>query len=198
MERIVHYKDIKFSKKLIPATESSYNTLKECKRIREDLGGSNRHYEQSCRIPDIFDKDVPLFYHRECRSKFTNIQTLVKRKFTQDNTNEISKKRAPRKESFFFPNHCMICKKARTSVNKKEIKLSKIITKTAEETLVKAATLKNDYEMFINKFETENQTIDICNLPPCWKNLYLHIKRSNYVSSIYKNANLMKMELKRP
>ena len=147
MECIVHYKDIKFSKKLIPATESSYNTLKECKRIREDLGGSNRHYEQSCRIPDIFDKDVPLFYHRECHSKFTNIQTLVKRKFTQDNTNEISKKRAPRKESFFFPNHCMICKKTRTSVNKKEIKLSKIITTTAEETLVKAATLKNDYEM---------------------------------------------------
>ena len=58
MECIVHYKDIKFSKKLTPATESSYNTLKECKRIREDLGGSNRHYEQSCRIPDIFDKDI--------------------------------------------------------------------------------------------------------------------------------------------
>ena len=111
------------------------------------LVGTNRHYEQSCRIPDIFDKDVSLLYHRECRSKFTNIQTLVKRKFTQDNTNEISKKRAPRKESFFFPNHCMFCKKARITVNKKEIKLSKIITKTAEETLVNAATLKNDYEM---------------------------------------------------
>ena len=52
--------------------------------------------------------------------------------------------------------------------------------------------------IFINKFKSENQAFDICNLPPCSKNLLFHINRSNYVSSIYKNASRIQIELEPP
>ena len=43
---------LSFPKKLIAVTESSFKTLKESKRIREELGGENLHYEQSIKIPN--------------------------------------------------------------------------------------------------------------------------------------------------
>ena len=30
--------------------------------------------------------------------------------------------------------------------------------------------------MFINKFKKDTQTIGLCNLPPCAKNLHMHFK----------------------
>ena len=126
MECIVHYKNIKFSKKLIAVTESSFKTLKESKRIREELGGENLHYEQSIKIPNEFKKYKLLFYHRECRAKFTNAQTLLKRKSDQDEgANKSSKKRPKRNDTFFFPNHCMFCKKVRITVKKRKLNYQK-------------------------------------------------------------------------
>ena len=49
--------------------------LKDCKYIRLELGGENLHSEQCKGIPD----DVPLYYHRECRARFTYAQTLKKK-----------------------------------------------------------------------------------------------------------------------
>ena len=61
----------------------------------------------------------------------------------------------------------MFCKKNRITVKKKEMKLSKILTVTAQETLIKAAEFKNDFEMLgaiseVDLIAKEFQKHDAC------------------------------------
>ena len=169
MECIIHYKHLKVSEKLIAVTESTYKTLKDSKDIRLELGGENLHYDQCCGVPDQFNENVPLFHHREYRSKFTYVQTLKKSKVDKGNADEEPnlKRSKCTDDTFFFPNHCMFCKKSRIAVKKKEIKLSKIVTVTAQETLMKAAEFKNDFERFgsisgVDLIAKEFQKHDTC------------------------------------
>ena len=52
--------------------------------------------------------------------------------------------------------------------------------------------------MFINKFQKEHKTMELCNLPPCLENLLLHISRSNYVANIYERADRLNICLDNP
>ena len=52
--------------------------------------------------------------------------------------------------------------------------------------------------MYINKFKKDNETVDLCNLPPCAVNLKLHFKRASYVANMYNQANSIMMEIGDP
>ena len=54
-----------------------------------------------------------------------------------------------------FPKHCMICLKERIKVQGKFQLPTKTITKSAEETLKKAAVLKNDLAMLASATDTD-------------------------------------------
>ena len=40
--------------------------------------------------------------------------------------------------------------------------------------------------------------IELCLLPPCYKNFEFHIKRSNYIAYVFKHAHLLIMDIERP
>ena len=129
---IIHYKHLKVSTKLLAVNENTHKNLKDCKYILLELGGENLHSEQCKGIPDEFDENVPLYYHRECCTKFTYAQTLKKRKAESANVDVELKRPKRTEDTYFFPKHCMFCKKNRITVKKKEMKLSKLLTVTAQ------------------------------------------------------------------
>ena len=47
--------------------------------------------------------------------------------------------------------------------------------------------------MFMQKFQKDQKTTDLCNLPPCSANLKYHATKSNYVANIYERANRLNM-----
>ena len=53
-------------------------------------------------------------------------------------------------------------------------------------------------KMFLQKFENEKRITDLSLLPPCQSNLRLHIQRSNYVASIFRQAGCLMMDLDDP
>ena len=53
-------------------------------------------------------------------------------------------------------------------------------------------------KMFLQKFESEKKITDLSLLPPCQATLKLHIKRSNYVASIFRQAGCLMMDLDDP
>ena len=151
----IHYDFLSTSDKLTSLSEVSFQTLTECKKIRESLGGENHHEEQCKGIPTVLNEE-PLFYHRECHQKFTYARTLLKRKLENENEVTKSNKRPSRASSStgaacskvdIFPKQCMICSKERTKVRGKFQFPTKILTKSAEETLKNAANLRNDKKM---------------------------------------------------
>ena len=119
--------------------------LTECKKIRESLGGENHHEEQCEGIPTVLNEE-PLFYHRECYQKFIYARTLLKRKLENENEVTKSNKRPLTASSStgaacskvgILPKQCMICSKERIKVGGKFQFPTKILTKSAEETLKK-------------------------------------------------------------
>ena len=52
--------------------------------------------------------------------------------------------------------------------------------------------------LFLKSFYQEHKPIDLCNIPPCFENLRLHFKRSNYVSTIFQRAGELIMDLDNP
>ena len=50
-------------------------------------------------------------------------------------------------------------------------------------------------KLFLQKFESGKKITDLSSLPPCQANLKLHIKRSNYVASIFRQAGCLMMDL---
>ena len=103
-----------------------------------------------------------LFYHRECYQKFTFAKTILKRKRDQADDPSKCRKRLSREHGAsdsknsrgLFPKHC-ICLKGRIQVKGKFQLPTKIITKPAEETLKKAAVLKNDLDMLASVTDTD-------------------------------------------
>ena len=54
---IIHYDFLSTSDKLTSLSEVSFQTLTECKKIRESLGGENHHEEQCKGIPTVLTKN---------------------------------------------------------------------------------------------------------------------------------------------
>ena len=135
-------------------SEVSFKTLTECKKIRESLGGENHHEDQCKGIPAVLNEES-FYYHRECYQKFTYARALLKRKLENENETMKSNKRPSRASSStgaacsrgIFPKQCMICSKERTKVGGKFQFPTKILARSAEETLKNAAHLRNDQTM---------------------------------------------------
>ncbi len=151
---VVHYDSIKTSTALVRLSKESFDTLTECKGIRESLGGANHHERQCQHVPTMFG-DEAHFYHRECYQKFIYARTLLKRKRAKEDESSGSSKRPSRASDQtnngnprqLFPNECMICSKQRIKVRGKFQFPTKILTKTAEDTLKRSATLRKDEPM---------------------------------------------------
>ena len=159
---IIHYNSITTSDQLIKVSQASLKTLSESKEICESLGQENHHEEQCNGIPEALG-ERPLFYHRECYQKFTFAKTILKRKLDQADDPSKCQKRLSREHGAsdsknsrgLFPKHCLICLKERIKVKGKFQLPTKIITKSAEETLKKAAVLKNDLAMLASVTDTD-------------------------------------------
>ena len=95
--------------------------------------------------------------------KFTFAKTILKRKRYQADDPSKCRKRLSREHGGsdsknsrgLFPKHCMICLKERIKVKGKFQLPTKIIAKSAEETLKKAAVLKNDLAMLASVTDTD-------------------------------------------
>ena len=158
---IIHYDFTTTSDQLIKVSQAS---LTESKEIRESLGQENHHEEQCNGIPEALG-ERSLFYHRECYQKFTFAKTILKRKHDQADDPSKCRKHLSgehgasdsRNSRGLFPKHCMICLKERKKVKGNFQLPTKIITtcKSAEETLKKAAVLKNDLAMFASVTDTD-------------------------------------------
>ena len=51
---------------------------------------------------------------------------------------------------------------------------------------------------FTSKCDKGKKSLDLCMLPPCQENLKLHMRRANYVATIFNSANLLQMILDSP
>ena len=127
-------------------SQASLKTLTESKVIRESPGQESHHEEQCNSIPEALGEKA-LFYNRECYQKFTFAKTILKRKRDQADDPSKCRKRLSREHGAsdsknsrgYFPKHCMICLKERIKVKGKFQLPTKIITKSAEETLKTAS-----------------------------------------------------------
>jgi hypothetical protein len=152
---IIHYGLLPTSDKLVKLSDTSFETLNECKKIRESLGGENHHEDQCKGVPSLFD-EAELYYHRECYQKFTYSKTLLKRKHEKEHDTTKTVKRISRAGALgesaantrgIIPKRCMICSKERIKVSGKFQFPTKILTKCAEEVLKRAAHLRKDKNM---------------------------------------------------
>ena len=48
------------------------------------------------------------------------------------------------------------------------------------------------FDLFYQKYQNQNKIVDMSTLPPCERVLFLHVKRPNYIASIWKKANVAK------
>ena len=51
------------------------------------------------------------------------------------------------------------------------------------------------FDLFYQKYQNQNKMVDMSTLPPCKWVLFLHVKRANYIASIWKKANVAKSVL---
>ena len=52
--------------------------------------------------------------------------------------------------------------------------------------------------IFWERYNKEKNIVELCVLPPCFGNLELHLKRSNYVAYIFRYANRLQLDLESP
>ena len=48
------------------------------------------------------------------------------------------------------------------------------------------------FDLFHQKYQNQNKIVDMSTLLPCERVLFLHVKRANYIASIWKKANVAK------
>ena len=52
--------------------------------------------------------------------------------------------------------------------------------------------------MFMSNHDKGKKSLDLCMLPSCQENLKLHIRRANYVTTIFSSANMLQMDFDSP
>lgn len=143
---IVHYESISTTS-LREVTPTTLSTLKNCKSIREELGGDNLHREQCDGIPEQLDRKY--HYHPECFKKFIYAKTLAKRKDESQSTTRQLKRRRSSSDNGLFGEECMLCKKVQIKVGHKYQKPKLILTTEASSNILKAANMKDDEALLL-------------------------------------------------
>lgn len=195
---IIHYESISTSERLTKLNQSTFDTLIECKIIRESLGGANGHEIQCIKVPENFD-EKQYFYHRECYQKFTYAKALLKRKLRKEDemgesrdkvsrrSKELFSKQETAPPSRLFPDICMICKKKTLKVNQKAQPLTKIVTKTAEKALIEAATLNNDTKMLLEITDIDLIAKEFQKHEKCYRDYTRNKKTENVEGNLDEN-----------
>ena len=77
---IIHYPQLKLKNKnkLTSLTQTSFQTLKDAKNARIELGLDHLHQIQCDGVPDEFTEG--LGYHYECYNNFTRANSLLRKK----------------------------------------------------------------------------------------------------------------------
>ena len=153
---VVHYGNIR-EEKLIKLTDASHKTLLDNKAVREKLGGDNWHEEQCRSIPSFVGEEC--YYHQTCYAKFTLAKSYARRLPGTSSLQETdqgasvnlrSSSKGNLASDILFPRICFICRKGSAIVvNRKKQFPTKVVTKIAQETLVRAAVLKEDSDLLL-------------------------------------------------
>jgi len=149
---VLHYNKISTTS-LRAITTTTLVTLKNCKQIREQLGGENLHSEQAVGIPDDLDKEY--FYHVECFKKFVHAKVLVKRKADKNSSSRQSKQQKAGKERGLFDENCTICKNYQIKLGQCFQKPKKLVTLEAANNVKKAAEVSKDEAMLLQIAEVD-------------------------------------------
>ena len=46
------------------------------------------------------------------------------------------------------------------------------------------------FDLFYQKYQYQNKTVDMSTLPPCERVLFLHVKSANYIALMWKKASI--------
>ena len=135
-------------------TETSFQKIKAAAEVRQSQDSENRLDNICSNIPSAF---VPAQYgyHRSCYQRFTNVSRIMKRKKEAPNTSSefgessvkrrrVSQHSASTPSRLLPADKCLFCDKGRIRKSGKEEHLVKCVTKTAEESIKRAAETKQD------------------------------------------------------
>ena len=135
-------------------TETSFQKIKSAAEVRQSQDSENRLDNICSNIPSAF---VPAQYgyHRSCYQRFTNVSRIMKRKKEAPNTSSefgessvkrrrVSQHSASTPSRLLPADKCLFCDKGRIRKSGKEEHLVKCVTKTAEESIKRAAETKQD------------------------------------------------------
>jgi hypothetical protein len=159
---IIHYPDlVLINCNVTPLSNQSYSTILCCKDTRCELGGLNVHADQCASIPiPVFDPCIH-GYHRQCYQKFTKAKSIESRADTDSSTGDCSSHphRLSRTQvtssQTLFPKSCGLCEKDVIKVKGKKQYPTAIVTKSAEDTLRKAAEMHDDH-VILTKIKAED------------------------------------------
>lgn len=153
---VVHYNHLK-SGKLTSLTNETFQRLHQAKDARNELGGDNVHTRQAEAIPDVLDSNIHCV-HMACYKKYTKgiaVRNAKHKREVDSGETPLARKKRNVDSSDnrgLFPKKCMnpncgTAKSIKVKGKKQEIAL--IQTKSACETILQAANLKNDSEMML-------------------------------------------------
>lgn len=156
---IVHLEDT-FGEKVGGLTDTGFKKIQEVARTRLKFGSQKDRLEDIIsNIPDILESSKH-GTHRRCYQSFTNISRLAKRKSKCDDVPSSSKKQRrsfdPLGNPLLFPaDKCLFCDKETIKVKGTKQKLTKCVTKCAEESIKLAVANKGD-EALSCKIQTQD------------------------------------------
>ena len=148
-----HFANVK-DRTITVTTETSFQKTKGAAEVRQSKDSENRLDNICSNIPSAF---VPAQYgyHRSCYQRFTNVSRIMKRKKEAPNTSSefgessvkrrrVSQHSASTPSRLLPADKCLFCDKGRIRKSGKEEHLVKCVTKTAEESIKRAAETKQD------------------------------------------------------
>ena len=135
-------------------TETSFQKIKSAAEVRQSQDSENRLDNICSNIPSAF-APAQYGYHRSCYQRFTNVSRIMKRKKEAPNTSSefgessvkrrrVSQHSASTPSRLLPADKCLFCDKGRIRKSGKEEHLVKCVTKTAEESIKRAAETKQD------------------------------------------------------
>ena len=135
-------------------TETSFQKIKAAAEVRQSQDSENRLDNICSNIPSAF-LPAQYGYHRSRYQRFTNVSRIMKRKKEAPNTSSefgessvkrrrVSQHSASTPSRLLPADKCLFCDKGRIRKSGKEEHLVKCVTKTAEESMKRAAETKQD------------------------------------------------------
>ena len=145
---VVHYDSPSTTySKISPLKDGTHSRLIQARDIRTELGGLNKHDEQSSSIPDEYDADIHGIHLEPCYKKYTKIISQ-KRSIDESAENKFTPTRSKRlKHLAQFPMTCFFCGFVRKKINGKNVKCHNLTLQSSADTIQRAALDKEDFDV---------------------------------------------------